>query len=206
MLECHGQSYHHSYVTVQLRISQGLRSDSYSFETTTGVLQSDRHSGGGEPTSSGLDIALALVLECGLLLSGCASLRTDRVSDDAARIDLRGVWNGMSVNDCSPIQAEPSRCRAVERISFTVLRHDKSSWGFYRCAPGTTPCYNMVDRGEIKYMKLTGRMLWFRVMRDDHSSCLFDTVPTLDRMRGQFWCFQGDELIERGSWQAERAY
>jgi hypothetical protein len=112
----------------------------------------------------------------------------------------------MSVNDCSPIQVEPSRCRAVERISFTMLRHNERSWGFYQCAPGTTPCYNMVDRGEIKYMKLTGRMLWFRVMRDDHSSCLFDTIPTTKRMQGNFWCFQGTALIERGYWQVERVY
>jgi hypothetical protein len=141
-----------------------------------------------------------------LLLSGCAGLRTHADSSNSAAIDLEGVWNGTSVNDCSPIQAEPSRCRAVERISFTMLRHYQSSWGFYRCSPGTTPCYNMVNRGEIKYLELTGRMLWFRVMRDDHSSCLFDTIPTAERMRGRFWCFQGDELVERGFWQVERAY
>jgi len=123
-----------------------------------------------------------------------------------AENNLQGVWNGMSVNDCSPVQLEPSRCRAVERISFTMLRRDERSWGFYRCAPGTMPCYNRVYGGEIKYLEFTGRMLWFRVMRDDHSSCLFDTVPEADLMRGQFWCFQGSALIERGSWQVERAY
>jgi hypothetical protein len=97
-------------------------------------------------------------------------------------------------------------CRAVERISFTMLRHNGTSWGFYGCAPGTTPCYDQVDRGEIKYVELTGRTLWLRVMRDDHSSCLFDTIPTAERMRGTFWCFQGATLIERGSWQVERVY
>jgi hypothetical protein len=133
-------------------------------------------------------------------------LRTYAASDSAAEIDLQGVWDGTSENDCSPIQAEPSRCRAVERIGFTMLPPNERSWGFYRCTPGTTPCYNMVDRGEIKYMKLTGRMLWFRVMRDDHSSCLFNTIPTSTRMRGKFYCFQGSELIERGFWQVERIY
>lgn len=112
----------------------------------------------------------------------------------------------MSVNDCSPIQIEPSRCRAVEGISFTILRQNALSWGFYRCAPGTTLCYNQADRGEIKYLQLTGRRLWLRVMRDDHSSCLFDTVPAADQMQGEFWCFQGSELIERGFWQVERVY
>jgi hypothetical protein len=87
-----------------------------------------------------------------------------------------------------------------------MLHHNETSWGFYRCAPGTTPCYDHVDRGDIKYLELNGKMLWFRVMRDDHSSCLFDTIPSVDQMRGKFWCFQGDALIERGSWQVERAY
>lgn len=153
-----------------------------------------------------LNMVLAYVLEGGLLLSGCAGLRTLADSQNTAQINLQGVWNGMSVNDCSPVQVEPARCRAVQRISFTMLRQDERSWGFYRCAPGTTPCYNMVNRGEIKYLELTGRMLWFRVMRDDHSSCLFDTIPATDRMRGKFWCFNGSALIERGFFQVDRAY
>jgi hypothetical protein len=153
-----------------------------------------------------LGIALLLVLQYGLLLSGCAGLRTHGGSNSAAQINLLGVWSGISVNDCSPVQVDPSRCLAMERISFTILRPHERSWGFYRCAPGTTPCYNQVDRGEIKYWQLTGHRLWFRVMRDDHSSCLFDTIPAADRMRGGFWCFQGSALIERGSWQVERVY
>jgi hypothetical protein len=156
--------------------------------------------------SYALNIIAALALECGLLLSGCAGLKSDAGPASAAESNLQGVWNGTTVNDCSAVQIEPSRCLAVERISFTMLRHSGGSWGFYRCAQGTTPCYNQVERGEIKYLELTGNMLWFRVMRDDHSSCLFDTSPTADRMRGQFWCFQGTELIERGFWQVERVY
>jgi hypothetical protein len=153
-----------------------------------------------------LSLIAALLLPCGLLLTGCADLKSDSASATTAEINLQGVWDGLSVNDCSPVQVDPSRCRAVERISFTMLRHDDRSWGFYSCAPGTTPCYNMVSRGEIKYLKLNGRMLWFRVMRDDHSSCLFNTVPGPDQMRGKFWCFDGDALIERGFWQAARIY
>jgi hypothetical protein len=153
-----------------------------------------------------LDLIVALLLECGLLLAGCTDMKSDAVRTTAAWINLQGVWNGMTVNDCSPVQVDPSRCRAVERISFTLLRDEQGSWGFYGCAPGTTPCYNMVDRGEIKYLELNGRTLWFRVMRDDHSSCLFNTVPTADRMNGKFWCFQGDALIERGLFQVDRIY
>jgi hypothetical protein len=93
----------------------------------------------------------------------------------------------------------------MERITFTMLGDEKSG-GFYRCDPGTTPCYNMVSRGRITYMESSRRTLWFRVMRDDHSSCLFQTVPTQQRLQGSFWCFQGSELIERGFWQVDRAY
>ncbi|MBV8774593.1 MAG: hypothetical protein JO166_19990 [Deltaproteobacteria bacterium] len=153
-----------------------------------------------------LGVVLALVLNWALILSGCASLKSDTASASLADVTLLGVWNGMTINDCSPIQLEPERCRAVERISFTMVRHSKRSWGVYHCAAGTTPCYNQVDRGEIKYLALNGRMLWFRVMRNDHSSCLFDTIPRPDLMRGKFWCFQGTELVERGFWQVERAY
>jgi hypothetical protein len=152
------------------------------------------------------DIIFVLVLQYGLLLSGCAGLRTEADSNNPAEVNLLGVWSGMTVNDCSPVQVEPSRCRAVERISFTMLRHYDRSWGFYRCAPGTTPCYNQVDRGEIKYWQLTGRMLWFRVARDDGSSCLFNTTPATERMRGKFWCFNGSALIERGFFQVDRLY
>lgn len=153
-----------------------------------------------------LGFTLALVLNGALILSGCASSKSDPAGISSAELDLLGVWNGMTVNDCSPVQIEPARCRAVERISFTMLRPNKRSWGFYSCTPGTKPCYNQVDRGDIKYLALSGKMLWFRVMRNDHSSCLFDTVPEADRMRGKFWCFQGSALIERGFWQVDRAY
>jgi hypothetical protein len=151
-----------------------------------------------------LDIVMVFIWA--LLLSGCVDLKTDAGASRAAELRLQGVWSGLTVNDCSPVQVEPSRCRAVQRITFTMLRSNETSWGSYRCAPGTTPCYGGVDRGAIKYLRFTGRLLWFRVMRDDYSSCLFDTIPAANIMRGKFWCFQGDELVERGSWQVERAY
>jgi hypothetical protein len=156
--------------------------------------------------SSTLDLVLWLVVEFGLLLCGCAGLKTQPDSSVPAEVNLQGVWTGQSVNDCSPIQLEPSRCHAVERITFTLLRRHQHSWGFYRCSPGTAPCYNQVDRGEIKYLQFNGRILWFRVMRNDYSSCLFDTIPEAERMRGQFWCFQGDELVERGLFRVDRTY
>src|SRR5215813_5350908 len=114
-------------------------------------------------------VILTLLLECGLLLAGCAQVTFAPDTAATPHIDLEGVWNGLSVNDCSPVQIDPSRCWAVERISLTLLHHNEGSWGFYGCSPGNTPCYRMVSRGEIKYLKLNGRMLWFRVMRDDHS-------------------------------------
>ncbi len=152
-----------------------------------------------------LQLVMAVVLDL-VVMSGCVDLKPDPDTVSPAEENLFGVWIGITMNDCSPVQSDPGRCRAVERISLTMLRRERTSWGFYRCAPGNAPCYNHADRGQIKYLALKGRILWFRVMRNDHSSCLFDTVPTADRMRGKFWCFQGSELVERGFWQAERAY
>ena len=154
----------------------------------------------------GVDILLAALFEWALLMSACAGLHGAGDPTNVTRTRLQGVWNGISVNDCNPVQFDPSRCHAVERISFTMLPHNERSWGFYRCAPGTTPCYNQVDRGEIKYLELNGAVLWLRVMRDDHASCLFHTIPAEDRMQGKFWCFQGATIIERGLWQVDRAY
>jgi hypothetical protein len=95
----------------------------------------------------------------------------------------------------------------VHRISFTMLRENANVAGFYRCAPGTTPCYNrvesgVVESGVVKSLQFRGRRLWFRVMRDDHSSCLFSTIPSTNRMRGGFYC----SGVERGAWQVERVY
>ena len=151
-------------------------------------------------------IVLVLLLECGLLCSGCAGMGTRSAPDNANQLSLLGVWSGMSVNDCSPVQVEPSRCRAVERISLTLLDQNGKASGFYRCAPGTTPCYNQVDRGEITYLKLTGHALLFRVMRDDHSSCIFEANPATNEMKGEFWCFNGSAVIERGFFRVVRAY
>jgi hypothetical protein len=147
-----------------------------------------------------------LVLGSTLMLCRCVTQKADPGVNRTSEIDVQGVWNGTTVNDCSPVQFEPSRCGAIERISFTMLPLNEKSWGFYSCAPGTTPCYDQVERGEISYLNLNGEMLWFRVMRDDHSSCLFDTVPSAARMSGKFWCFQGTAIIERGSWRVDRVY
>jgi hypothetical protein len=119
---------------------------------------------------------------------------------------LAGVWTGISVNNCSPVQVDPSRCRAVDGISFTMLHDGTDLWGFYECTAGTAPCYDFVDKGVIRQMKLNGRSLSFRVMRDDGSSCIFNTVPELDSMTGGFICLQGSAPVERGIWQVMRAY
>jgi hypothetical protein len=148
---------------------------------------------------------LSLLLASIVSLSACG-LRSQPQPPDQTHGDFDGVWQGMTVNDCSAVQVDPSRCRAVQKISFTLLQQNKKSWGFYGCAPATTPCYDHVDHGEIKDLQLHGRRLWLRVMRNDHSSCLFSTIPSGDRMVGGFWCFQGSALVERGYWQVECVY
>jgi hypothetical protein len=60
----------------------------------------------------------------------------------------------------------------------------------------------VVESGIIKSLQFWGRRRWFRVMRDDHSSCLFNTIPSANRVRGGFYC----SGVERGFWQEERVY
>jgi len=146
-------------------------------------------------------LLVAVLLE--ILASGC-SLQTLSMMEGES--ELEGVWDGVSVNGC-PAQEHDTRCRAVHRISFTILRENAKTFGFYHCAPGTMPCYDRVesdlaDTGEIKSLQFRRSTLWFRVMRNDHSSCLFNTIPSANRMRGGFYC----SGIERGYWQVERVY
>jgi hypothetical protein len=142
-------------------------------------------------------------------LEGCAARQTRRLVDlqeIRSEAALEGVWNGFSVNDCTPVQVDPSRCRAMEKITFTMLRQSEKVSGFYRCSAGTVPCYNFVESGVIRNMQLDGRMLSFRVTRDDGSSCLFNTIPSASTMKGGFLCFDGDAFVERGFWQVHRDY
>jgi hypothetical protein len=153
-----------------------------------------------------VEIIGRLFIFCMICLSACSGLQTPGGTVRAEEINLEGVWEGLSVNDCSAVQVDPGRCRAVQRISFTMLTRDGKLAGFYRCGAGTTPCYNLVEHGIIKALELHGRSLWFRVMRDDHSSCLFNAEPSVKTMAGGFFCFQGSALIERGYWQVNRVY
>jgi len=150
-------------------------------------------------------LVLQLLMASIISLAAC-SLRPPADSPSQNQREFDGVWQGVSVNDCSAVQVDATRCHAVEMISFTVLRQNQKSWGFYGCVPTTTPCYNRVDHGEIKDLQLLGHRLWLRVMRNDHTSCLFSTIPSINRMAGGFWCFEGAALIERGYWQVERMY
>jgi hypothetical protein len=133
-----------------------------------------------------VELMAAVVVDL-VLMSGCLDLKPNADSVRPTETSLLGVWIGVTMNDCSPVQAAPVRCRAVERIGLTLLRQQRTSWGFYWRAPGNTPFSDRADRGQIRYLSLKGRVLWFRVMRDDHTSCLFDTVPQAGQMRGKFF-------------------
>jgi hypothetical protein len=133
-----------------------------------------------------------LVIGIFVWLAGCSFAPQDSMSEKTWSDNrLAGVWTGISVNNCSPVQVDPSRCRAVDGISFTMLHGGN---------------YDFVDNGVIRQMKLNGRSLSFRVMRNDGSSCIFNTVPELDTMTGGFICLQGAAPVERGIWQVMRAY
>jgi hypothetical protein len=159
-----------------------------------------------ELATSPLRSALAIVLPALFLATGC-SLETSRTLTADDELQLEGVWDGVSVNSCDPLLAQKTHCGAVHRISFTILDANAKFSGFYHCAPGNTPCYNradsgVVNRGLIQSLQHRGRGLWFRVMRDDHSSCLFNALLSPNRLRGGFYCFG----VERGFWQVERSY
>jgi len=139
-----------------------------------------------------------------LLLAAMISLAACTALSGQKRPDLQGVWAGISINACNAGQP-PGRCRAVQRISFTMMGADGEASGFYRCAGGAM-CRNLATSGVIKGLQFRGRRLWFRVMRDDHSSCLFSAIPSATRMAGGFYCFHGSAAIERGAWRVERVY
>jgi hypothetical protein len=141
-------------------------------------------------------------------LPGCAArYRLSPADPEETRSEaaLQGVWDGFSVNACTPFEVDLSRCRAMERITFTMLRQSEKISGFYRCSPGTALCYDSVQSGVVRHMQLDGRMLSFRVTRNDGTSCVYNTIPSASTMKGSFFCFD-DDSTERGFWQVHREY
>ncbi len=120
---------------------------------------------------------------------------------------VTGVWEGTSITECTPLQAEPERCHAIVNITLTMIQESETVTGFYRCATGTMLCRNLDEAGAIKDGAMRqGGLLAFRVMLHDGSSCLFSGVPWQDRVTGTYLCLQGGGFMERGHWQAQRSY
>ncbi|MGH7984849.1 MAG: hypothetical protein ACREQX_00965 [Candidatus Binataceae bacterium] len=121
-------------------------------------------------------------------------------------IDVSGVWEGIRIDSCDPLQVDPMRCNATMQLTLTVLQRADKISGFYRCATGTVDCYNMDETGVIKQGSIRPGLLQFRVMLEDGSSCLFNSVPASERMTGGFMCLQGAAILERGRWRVQRSY
>jgi hypothetical protein len=156
-------------------------------------------------------------------LAGCASLNPEhsqfassaraspatsasQPEDRTGTLDLTGVWEGMRIDNCDMMQVDPTRCNAMMQLTLTMLQHANKISGFYRCATGTVDCYNMDETGVIKNGVVRPGLLQFRVMLDDGSSCLFNSVPQDEMMYGGFICLQGAAVLERGRWRAQRSY
>jgi hypothetical protein len=121
---------------------------------------------------------------------------------------LTGVWQGQSWANCSALTVDPSRCGAVNAISFTLLQKDSVVSGYYKCAYGNMVCRNMDDTGRVADGRYGSgsSLLTMRVMMPDGSDCLFNGKPRGDRIEGGYLCLQGGGEVERGLWKARRNY
>ncbi len=116
-----------------------------------------------------------------------------------------GVWEGTSLAICPG--SLPSRCNAEQKITLTLVGGERSQLGgFYKCAFGNSNCYNMNETGKIIAASVTGPMLRLRVLMPDGTSCMFNGRLAGDSVTGGYSCYTGGSLLERGSWQAKRAY
>jgi hypothetical protein len=85
---------------------------------------------------AGVSWHVAATLASLIMVWGC-SPRVERASNPPApSVDATGVWDGVSVNDCSYMQIDPSRCRAKVEIMLTMLQEGAAISGFYKCATG----------------------------------------------------------------------
>lgn len=121
-------------------------------------------------------------------------------------IEVTGVWQGQSWAECGSLIPDPSRCGAVNDITFTLLQKDAGVSGFYRCGYGNMDCRNQNETGKIAQGTMGARLLEMRVMMPDGSDCLFNGQPRGDAIEGGYMCLQGGGMVERGIWRARRNY
>jgi hypothetical protein len=125
-----------------------------------------------------------------------------QAGDVAIAEDVTGVWEGTSARS-GPLFGG----HAVRKIMLTLIQRNNEVTGFYRCAYGNQLCPGIIDdKGTVCNGSMIGRNLRMRVTMPDGMSCLFDGVPTGDRLLGGYICLQGAGLVEKGQWQTERSY
>lgn len=160
---------------------------------------------------AGLEASWLAIVLCAGVFQACASAapqaRAAAIPANGSLSEaIAGVWDGTSITGCMPLQPEPTRCNAVSDIELTMLQHHSRITGFYRCATGTMVCRNLDETGVITNGRMHGKMLSFRVLMPDGSSCLFFGIPSKGRVSGNYLCLQGGGFVERGRWQARKSY
>ncbi len=143
----------------------------------------------------------------GAATSGAQSPAAAPAKDqEKSGIDVTGLWKGQSWAECSTFTFDPSRCGAVNDITFTLLQKDASVSGFYKCGYGNVDCRNQNETGKVARGTMGQSLLKMRVMMPDGSDCLFNGQPKGDAIEGGYFCLQGGGMVERGMWRARRNY
>ena len=144
--------------------------------------------------------------EPGAATSGARPPTETPTRQQKSGIEVTGVWQGQSWAWCATITVDPSRCGAVNDITFTLMQQGATVTGFYKCSYGNMTCRNQNETGKVAKGSMGRSLLQMRVMLPDGSDCLFNGQPKGDAIEGGYICLQGGGMVERGNWRARRGY
>ena len=123
----------------------------------------------------------------------------------AQATNVTGNWSGTTrvTPPCS------QRCDAVNNITFRFDQQGNTIKGKYTCAYGNRTCRNggADNTGKIVSGRISGNRLRFSVVLPaDVSNCDYSCIlMSATNVRGAYSCYQGGQLVEQGSWDAQRA-
>jgi len=125
------------------------------------------------------------------------------------KYNLSGVWTGASITGCTPLRMNgPWQCGAKADIMLTFISEDTTAAiaGIYASDRG--PASNDYEEsGRVVEVSVSGSTrLWFRVILNDHSTCLFTGNLRHEEMIGSYLCFREGISFERGHWAVRRIY
>jgi hypothetical protein len=142
-----------------------------------------------------------LMLLLALQACGAAALQQPKPT-----VNVTGTWQGSSITMCGVLLLEQARCHAVERITFTLFQDGSDVSGTYHCSYGTMNSRDMNDSGRVTASHVRSSLARLRVMLPDGSSCMFDGHFGAESGNGNFICYQGGGLAEKGIWKVARLY